>query len=192
VQELSARAAWTLGRRLAGRGRLAAAQDVRWLHLDELAAVVDGSEPPRDLEQRAAEAVAAPLPAAFRLSATGDVVPARRGSQRGEGTGIPVGGGRGAGRVSERRGDTATGPEVLVVRTLDPQLAPALPGLAGLVSETGGALSHLAILARELRVPVVVGVADAVRRFPPGTLLLVDGDTGDITVLEEDTCSPAS
>jgi pyruvate,water dikinase len=73
---------------------------------------------------------------------------------------------------------------VLVVRTLDPGLAPMLPGLHGLVAETGNVLSHLAILAREFNIPTVVGVDDAVRRFPPGTRVVVDGTTGEVAVEE--------
>jgi pyruvate,water dikinase len=69
---------------------------------------------------------------------------------------------------------------VLVVRTLDPALAPLLGGLTGLVAQTGSPLSHLAVLAREFGLPAVVGAADAVRRFPPGSRLIVDGTTGDV------------
>jgi phosphoenolpyruvate-protein kinase (PTS system EI component) len=64
---------------------------------------------------------------------------------------------------------------------LDPALASLLPGLAGLVAETGSALSHLAVLAREYRVPTAVGVPGAVDRFPSGTPLTVDGGTGAVT-----------
>jgi pyruvate,water dikinase len=70
------------------------------------------------------------------------------------------------------------------VRTLDPGLAAALPGLGGLVSETGSVLSHLAILARELGVPTVVGVADALNRFPAGSVVVVDGTTGDVSLVQ--------
>jgi pyruvate,water dikinase len=65
-------------------------------------------------------------------------------------------------------------------------LAPFLPGLAGVVSESGSTLSHLAILAREYGVPTVVAAHDALHRFPEGTRLLVDGRTGELSVLEED------
>nr|MCU0266652.1 PEP-utilizing enzyme [Actinomycetes bacterium] len=94
---------------------------------------------------------------------------------------------RGIGTVTALRpeGLPAAG-SVLVVRTLDPVLAAALPGLAGLVAETGSTLSHLAILAREAHVPTVVAVHDAVHRFPPGTRLLVDGGTGEVTALLPD------
>ncbi len=74
--------------------------------------------------------------------------------------------------------------DVLVVRELSPSLAGYLPGLAGLVAETGSTLSHLAILAREYDVPTVVAVHDALVRFAPGTRQYVDGTTGEVRVLE--------
>ncbi|MGI5453910.1 PEP-utilizing enzyme [Streptomyces sp. CA-249302] len=69
---------------------------------------------------------------------------------------------------------------MLVVRTLDPALAPLLPELTGLIAQTGSPLSHLAVLAREFGLPAVVGATDAVRRFPPGTRVAMDGGTGDV------------
>ena len=61
-----------------------------------------------------------------------------------------------------------------------------LAGLAGLVAETGSALSHLAILARELEIPCVVGHAGARERFPSGTALMLDGTTGEVMAVEEE------
>jgi len=79
----------------------------------------------------------------------------------------------------------AVGPgDVLVVRFLSPSLAGELPNLSGLVSETGSTLSHLAILAREVGVPTVVGKHGAVDRYPEGTAIVVDGETGDVQPLE--------
>ncbi len=85
------------------------------------------------------------------------------------------------GEVHGGPGTPAPG-SVLVVRTLDPGLAPLLPRLGGLVAETGSILSHLAILAREFGVPTAVGVEDAVNRFPPGMMVVVDGATGEVTL----------
>ncbi len=76
--------------------------------------------------------------------------------------------------------------------TLTPNLAPLLSRLRGIVAETGSVLSHLAILAREARVPIVVGYAGATRDLPEGAVVLVDGDTGRVTITEaisEETAS---
>ncbi len=59
--------------------------------------------------------------------------------------------------------------------TLDPAMCLAL------VTEQGGPTSHTAIIARELGLPAVVGVAGATR-IADGTLVLVDGETGEVIV----------
>jgi len=178
VQELTARVAWELGERLAAAGRLPSPAAVRGLTVDELDAVVaGGTAAARDV---AHDAPVAALPARFRLSADGDVVPVAT-KDRGDGA-RGAGGGRGAGPV--HHGDDPPVGAVLVVRTLSPELAPLLPRLHGLVAESGSVLSHLAILARESGVPVVVGLHDAVNQFAVGTIVSVDGGTGDVSVLE--------
>ena len=88
------------------------------------------------------------------------------------------------GEVNRGAGTPAPG-SVVVVRTLDPGLAPLLPRLGGLVAETGSLLSHLAILAREFGVPTAVGVEDAVKRFPAGAVVVVDGTTGEVTLADD-------
>lgn len=185
VQELTARVVGELSRRLTASGWLPADVPVALLPRAALtAAASDRPLPPGALDL--AWAAGPPLPTEFRLTADGDVVAAsRRGARPAGGTG--AGGGRGVGVVAAPPpgGAPARG-TVLVVRTLDPVLATALPGLAGLVAETGSTLSHLAILARESHVPTVVAVHDAVHRFPPGTRLLVDGATGEVTALPAD------
>jgi pyruvate,water dikinase len=177
LQEISARAAMELGRRLHEGGRVADAIAVRALTFAELRALVR-----RELAFAAPGPVAfdgAPLPAKFRLTPDGAVVAVRSKSSEAEG-GRGAGGGRASGVVLPADSLPAEG-AVLVVRTLDPSLASVLPGLRGLVAETGSVLSHLAILAREFGVPTVVGVEDAVKRFPPGTEVVVDGSTGEVS-----------
>ena len=193
VQELTARAAWELGRRLAAHGAIAGAGDVRWLRQAELVEAVRTGEVPADALARAGVLGGAPLPARFRLTTAGTVAPASRPERRRHGRhartaagprGSGAGGGRGSGIVHGGDGPPDPG-AVLVVRTLDPDLAPLLPRLGGLVSETGSFLSHLAILAREFGVPTAVGVEDAVTRFPAGTTVLVDGTTGEVSRLDD-------
>ncbi|PLS75480.1 MAG: hypothetical protein CYG61_07075 [Actinobacteria bacterium] len=180
AQELTARVAWELGVRLSSRRLLAQAELVRYLTLDELSGAVAGVVPER-LAERGNGAPVAPLPAAFRLTPDDEVVEVRVVADDKIG-GRAAGGGRGSGHVHAGEGMPDAG-SVLVVRTLDPALATVLPHLGGLVAETGSVLSHLAVLAREFGVPVVVGFPDAVRRFPPGSEVLVDGTTGEVTVL---------
>ncbi len=178
LQELGGQAALELGRRVGDRGLDPAT--VPLLVVDELVAVAQGGAPPADVETRAVVA-GPPLPAAFRLADDGTPVPQRvPGAEPGVGRG--AGGGRGAGVVVALDGEAPPASAVLVVSTLEPALAAVLPGLAGLVAETGSALSHLAITARELGVPTVVGVPDALVRFPPGTVVVVDGTTGAVEV----------
>ena len=182
VQELTAVVAHELGRRLARRDLLPDDEAVRWLHVDELEGAVLGGVVPTDLEQRRLLPPAAPLPASFRLAAGGAVVPVDLG---GDGSGQGAGGGRALGRVVHAGVGEPQPGDILVTRTLDPGLASLLPRLGGLVSETGSVLSHLAILARELGVPTVVGVGDALERFPSGTVVVVDGTAGAVGSLEE-------
>jgi pyruvate,water dikinase len=193
VQELSARAAWQLGKRLSSRELLHDPGEVALLDRRDLRVMVSTGAAPADLSDRRTESIAGafspPLPAQFRITETGDVVPVARPGVR-PGTGVGAGGGRGTGPAvhgSVRR-PPAPG-DVLVVRELQPGLAAWLPGLAGLVAETGGTLSHLAILAREYGVPTVVAVHDALRRFPTGARLLVDGTTGEIRRLDGEEAS---
>ncbi|HEX2041043.1 MAG TPA: PEP/pyruvate-binding domain-containing protein [Acidimicrobiales bacterium] len=192
VQELGARAAWELAGRLHRRGVLPEREWVRWMTLAELHELLATGVLPEGVPARQPTVAAPPLPARFRLASDGSpvaVAAARRRAAR-SGGGIGAGGGRGMGTVHDGVGRPPAG-SVLVVRTLDPALAPLLPGLAGLVAETGSVLSHLAILAREFGVPTAVGIEGALTRFPAGTTLAVDGTTGDVTIVGDDGAAAA-
>ena len=67
---------------------------------------------------------------------------------------------------------------VVVCPTLLPALAVVLPGLAALVTDHGGLLSHAASLARELGVVAVVGTGRATRTLSEGQRVWVDGRRG--------------
>lgn len=186
VQEMSARAAAELGRRGVRTNTMREASDVKWLRFDELEAAVAGGLVALDLGSRKGTEEP-PLPVAFRLTESGEVVPQTTEDEPSPGQG--AGGGRAVGAVRTRMDDVGPG-DVLVVRSLDPQLAGLLPILGGLVSETGSVLSHLAILAREFAVPTVVGVSGATDRFAPGSTVVVDGTRGIVDLLESDEVAP--
>ncbi|MFH8368821.1 PEP/pyruvate-binding domain-containing protein [Streptomyces sp. NPDC018031] len=179
VQELQARLVRETARRLAARGALTERERMALLRWPELVAALRHQPLPADLGERPARAPSAPLPDAFRL-ADGQVVPERSPLRPDASAPRGVSAGRAAGVAWDGSGPRPAD-AVLVVRNLDPALAPLLPAVAGLVAQNGSPLSHLAVLAREFRLPAVVGVADAVRRFPPGSRLILDGTTGEIT-----------
>jgi phosphoenolpyruvate synthase/pyruvate phosphate dikinase len=74
--------------------------------------------------------------------------------------------------------------EILVAHHLEPRWLPGLRRAAAWVTETGGMLSHVAILARELGTPSIVGVRDATRRLKTGDHLRLTSD-GAVVVLDE-------
>jgi pyruvate, water dikinase len=68
--------------------------------------------------------------------------------------------------------------DVLVTKVAGPALSQVLPRVAGVVAELGGSTSHLASLARERGIPMVLGVLEATRRIPDGAQVAVDGVAG--------------
>src|SRR5204862_1792377 len=73
--------------------------------------------------------------------------------------------------------------DVLVTTTTTPAWTPLFPSLAALVTETGGILSHAAVVAREYGLPAVVGVANATRAIPDGSRIRVDALEGTVQLL---------
>ena len=76
------------------------------------------------------------------------------------------------------------GPLVLVAEELSPSLIAQLDfqRLAAFVTDAGSWTYHTAILARSIHVPAVAGLRHASGVIPPGSLVAVDGTTGDVLV----------
>jgi|SRR5579884_2112126 len=73
--------------------------------------------------------------------------------------------------------------DVLVTECTSEAFNILLPLLGALVTDSGGLLSHPAIVAREYGIPGVVGTRDATERIADGARVRVDGDAGEVTVL---------
>ena len=71
--------------------------------------------------------------------------------------------------------------DILVCPYTDPTWTPLFSLAAAVVAETGGPLSHAAIVAREYGIPAVLGVNGATN-LQPGTELTVDGGKGTVSV----------
>ena len=73
--------------------------------------------------------------------------------------------------------------DVLVTQMTSPYFTVVLPLLGAIVTDRGGQLSHAAIVAREYRIPGIVGTRDATRLIPDGARVRVDGTTGEVRLL---------
>jgi phosphohistidine swiveling domain-containing protein len=102
--------------------------------------------------------------------------------------GLPSSPGRVAGTArvlrSPQEGTRLQPGEILVAPSTDPGWTPLFLLAAGLVMETGGYLSHGAIVAREYGIPAVLNVPLATHRIPDGSALVLDGGEGMVWLEE--------
>ncbi|HET6982848.1 MAG TPA: PEP-utilizing enzyme, partial [Myxococcaceae bacterium] len=200
------RAALAVGRGLVERGRIERPEDVFQLEASEVERLLRGRflypetipaliRARRDAAARAS-ADRRPLPSFFVASEGGEyegldevVSPAASGgARRWRGVGVSPGRATGAVRVItdpvEQAGQLRPG-DVLVARATDPGWTPLFLIASAAVIERGGMLSHAAIVAREVGIPVVAEVALATRTLRDGERVHVDGSTGLVEAIGE-------
>ncbi len=73
--------------------------------------------------------------------------------------------------------------DVLVAIATNPGYSAVMNICGAIVTDAGGALSHAAIVARELGLPAVVGCGDATTSITDGAIVSVDGSAGTVTVV---------
>jgi pyruvate,water dikinase len=73
--------------------------------------------------------------------------------------------------------------DILVVETTAPAWTPLFATAADIVTDAGGVVSHCAIIAREYRIPAVVGTGVATATIRDGQLMEVDGDAGLVRIV---------
>jgi pyruvate,water dikinase len=101
------------------------------------------------------------------------------------GTGASAGIARGTARVMNGPTDfwKLTPGDVIVAPSSNPSWVPLFTVAGGVLCNTGGVLSHAAVVAREVGLPAVVGLGDATTRIPDGALVELDGTTGLVRIL---------
>lgn len=190
------------GRRLAAAGGLASPDDVFFLTVDELQeALLDPGRDRRTLvaSRREARRAAFDLEAPDSLGAPppeplmqdpmfGSFYGQTRRASYGARVlvGIPAAPGRVTAtarvlRSLDEAGKLEAG-DVLVCEMTMPPWTPLFSSVSAVVADTGGALSHCAIVAREYGVPCVVGTGNATRVLQDGLRVTVDGGAGTVTV----------
>ena len=186
-----------LGGRLSERGVVARWQDLLLVTADELDGFLADPEASSELldERRALLATLEakvppfvfegepPTLEEFADRGSGDVARASTGEVL---TGLGVSPGTHTGRarvVASLDVDAELDPDdVIVATTTDSAWGPLFLSAGAVVCEQGATISHAAIVSRELGLPAVVSVPDAVRRIPEGATVTVDGGAGTVTV----------
>ncbi|TRV80791.1 phosphoenolpyruvate synthase [Streptomyces sp. 130] len=177
--------------RLAGAGVLADREDAWYLTLEEFGDAVRSGTVDRDLVRRRKEefrAYSALTPPRVLTSDGEAVHGAYRRDDAPEGAlnGLPVSAGTVEGRarviLDVAEADLEAG-DILVTTFTDPSWSPLFVGIAGLVTEVGGLMTHGAVIAREYGLPAVVGVEHATRRIRDGQRIRVHGTDGYVELL---------
>jgi pyruvate,water dikinase len=179
--------------------------DVFYLDIDELLAVLDGGEAPHDRVRvrRATYDQYRNLPA-YPAVIRGRFDPVRWAADPARRTDVFDEHGLAAGAADEIRGfpgaagvvegvarvvptvadgEALRAGEVLVTSVTNVGWTPIFPRAAAVVTDVGAPLSHAAIVARELGIPAVVGCGNATMRVRTGDLLRVDGERGTVEIL---------
>jgi pyruvate,water dikinase len=191
--------ALALGARLAGPEGLAEAADVFNLTLLELIAIATGRMSPSVGARRAAwrrsqlerHASATPPEVIIEHRGTKESAqplesgpPDTGGAESVGWRGTVVGSGlaRGVAHVARHPTETLNMAEgaILVAPSTDPGWTPAFLKASGLVMETGGYMSHGAIVAREFGIPAVVNLPGILEKIRSGDTLEVDGNRGTV------------
>jgi len=180
------------GADLVAKDALDTAEDVIFLGFDDLLAFEEGRA--GDLRAKAAEARAEYAREMTRravprwMTSDGEALfGVKAAESAGVLSGLPVSAGTHEGRVRvvlHPVGAKLERGEVLVCRGTDPAWTPLFLQAGALVMETGGAVSHGSIVAREYGLPAVAGVADATTRLTDGQRVRVDGQSGQVVLLD--------
>lgn len=75
--------------------------------------------------------------------------------------------------------------DILICNSTSPEWTPLFSLASAVVSNTGGALSHAAIVAREYGIPAVLGTGNATTKIHDGDIVCVDGTKGRVILLNE-------
>lgn len=186
-----------VGARLVREGRFDSADDVFFLGRDEVAEAIRDGRPRQALvaERRAGHARNERRTPPYWIGKVPDKPPSgdrfdgpRIASGPGNaltGKGASAGIVRGPARVTLSQDDFGRiqPGDIIVCPSSNPSWVPVFTIAGGLVTNTGGVLSHAAVVAREFGLPAVVGTGDATTRISDGRLIEIDGTAGTVRLL---------
>lgn len=178
-----------IARRLVERGRLPSEADVFYLTEAEARGWLSGQAPPLEEVKklvRRRRATYGVVNGRWQKRAFGEGAGGASGNEL-RGVGASSGVVRGKARIvrDEHEFGRLKAGEILVCRYTNPAWTPLFTLAAGVVTETGGAVSHAAIVAREYGIPAVLGAPGATERIADGQEILVDGTEGRVGLLRK-------
>ncbi|WP_406175829.1 PEP/pyruvate-binding domain-containing protein [Streptomyces sp. NBC_00996] len=189
---------YEVGRRLVAEGVLHSLDEVAHLDFEDVRAYLGGTRTGREAfsrtqldERRRLHEYHNRLPEPA-LTFIGEHDPTRSvqpvaGGTRLEGLGSSPGRIVGRARIVEDlvwQADEFLPGEILVTRYTDASWTPLFAIAGGVVTDIGSMLSHSSIVSREFNVPSVVNTKYATQRINTGDMVMVDGDTGVVEVVE--------
>jgi pyruvate,water dikinase len=192
VNPVARRAALVLGQRLTERGILSEPGDVffaRKQELDQLIAAdfskgVEGFQAAVEIAKQSYHQSWQQTP---KWSLTEDLPPS---SDTDSLSGLPGSPGQATGPcyIVHSPADFLQFPQgaILVARTTNPAWTPLFYSASGLITESGGPLSHGAVTAREMKLPAVMSIRGVLSKLVNGQQVRVDGTRGSVTILDEE------
>ncbi|MBK7820390.1 MAG: pyruvate, water dikinase [Tessaracoccus sp.] len=170
-----------LARRLVSRRQLDRADDIRFLYFHEVEAAVADARPRQAVVARRR-----------RRRGAAEAIWWDRGKVADGGhvlQGLPASAGRAVGTVrvirSPEEFHLLQPGDILVCPYTDPTWTPLFALAGGVVADSGGPLSHAAIVAREYGIPAVLGAGRATA-LPDGARVVVDGSAGTVTLAADE------
>lgn len=192
---------WALADQFVSQGILRSSQDFFYLSMEEVWDFLRGTSPSTEL-QRLVDLRRQEYQAYLQQDRPDDIFetfgipyrrnrlkrrpqwerPAEKGSLRGTGCSP----GQACGPVKIIRAHQAdlhlTGKEILVVEQVNPAWVALYPSISGLLVEQGDTLAHSLIVAREMGIPAVCGIAGLTQTLQDGQTVQIDGSSGAIAV----------
>lgn len=179
---------------LTEKGILLRQEDVFYLTLDELIALLENSfagniqeiiaerKKQHELDQK--------LMVPRVITSEGEIITGKRQDVKAPekaliGTPVSSGVVEGVARVILRLEDANLRPgEILVTSFTDPGWTPVFTSVVGLVIEVGGMMSHGSVIAREYGIPAVAGIENATKLIKDGSYIRVNGNEGYVEILD--------
>jgi pyruvate,water dikinase len=200
ILEVVRRALLALGARLANQSYINKPEEIFFLLQFEIIALLEGILPPArlkpliaDRQQSFEEWLREEAPDVILRHPNGGIteqadIDATPQDSNATFHGVPVGTGAATGTArlltSPEQGERLARGDILVVPSTDPAWTPLFLKAGGLIMETGGYLSHGAIVAREFGIPAVVNLPGILQQIVDGEKVEVNGTNGTVRKLK--------